>query len=233
MKEAREISGTNGFQHVFAWSAFELAGVYRQVDDLDEAERLASKTVEFMRDLDDVYHLPQHLVLLASLATSKGDLLSADELYSEATDVMNALLVNVVRRQLKSSLIATLSDAYVRHFELAATKFGDIGKAYESIEDARGRALADTLRGESESLSASSDEISIEATQEITRIQLALMHESDPKPRESLLDQLFGAEQLLTPEPGLRSNLSSSTDERKVVRLSSVQRSAHGDGCRA
>ena len=102
LKEAHEISGTNEFQHVFAWSAFELAVVYRQVDDLDEAERLASKTIEFMRALDDVYHLPQHLALLAGLESRKGHFVRADELYAEATDVMNALLVNVVRRQLKT-----------------------------------------------------------------------------------------------------------------------------------
>src|SRR5205814_1592974 len=65
----------------------------------------------------------------------------------------------------------------------------------------RCRALADTLRGESESLASASDEISIEANQEITRIQRALMHESDPAMRETMLEQLFAAEQLLAPEP--------------------------------
>ena len=78
------------------------AGVYRRIEDLDAAERLASKTIEFMRALDDVYHLPQHLALLAGLESRKDNFVRADELYAEATDVMNALLVNVVRRQLKT-----------------------------------------------------------------------------------------------------------------------------------
>ena len=142
---------------------------------------------------------------------------------------MNALLVNVVRRQLKSSLIATLSDAYVEHFELAATKFGNVAKAYEIIEEARGRALADTLRGESESLASASDEISIEANQEITRIQRALMHESDPAMRETMLEQLFAAEQLLAPEPKVRSDLNASTQGRKVASVPIVQRSLTTD----
>jgi tetratricopeptide (TPR) repeat protein len=228
LKEANEISEKNGFQHVYAWGAIELAGAYRNVGDLDAAERVASKTVEFMRDLEDVYHLPKDLGLLADLESKKGNFERADQLYGEATDVMNGLLVNVVRRQLKSSLIATLSDAYVGHFELAATKLSDVGKAYEIIEEARGRALADTLQGESESLSSSSDEISIDANQEITRIQLALMHESNPRARQSLLDQLFGAEQLLAPEPKVRSALNS-TNDRKPVPLRTVQASLHGD----
>src|SRR5262249_47713600 len=151
-----------------------------------------------------------------------------DKLYSEATDVMNGLLVNVVRRQLKSSLIATLSDAYVGHFELAATKFGDIPKAYEIIEEARGRALADTLRGESESLS-SSDEISVEASQEITRIQLELVHESNPNTRQGLLDRLFGAEQLLAPVAQTRSSATSPTEQRKPVPVRTIQLSLRPD----
>jgi len=145
LKEANEISEKNGFQHVYAWGAIELAGAYRNVGDLEAAERVASKAVEYMRDLEDVYHLPQDLALLADVESKKGNFDLGDQLYSEATDVMNGLLVNVVRRQLKSSLIATLSDAYVGHFELAATKLSDVGKAYEIIEEARGRALADTL----------------------------------------------------------------------------------------
>src|SRR5262249_30000065 len=110
LKEANEISEKNGFQHAYAWGAVQLAGGYRNLGDLDAAEHVASKAVEFMRDLEDVYHLPQDLGLLASLESQKGNFEIADQLYSEATDVMNGLLVNVVRRQLKSSLIATLSD---------------------------------------------------------------------------------------------------------------------------
>src|SRR5207244_9206455 len=105
--------------------------------------------------IEDRNHLPLHLNLLADLETRRGNFEHADQLYSEATDVIDALLVNVTRRQLKSSLIATLSDAYVGHFELAATKFADVNKAYEIIEEARGRTLADTLRGDSETLSSS------------------------------------------------------------------------------
>ncbi len=229
LKEANEISEKNGFQHVYAWGAIELAGAYRNVGDLDGAERVASKAIEFMRDLEDVYHLPQDLALLADLESKKGNFDRADQLYSEATDVMNGLLVNVVRRQVKSSLIATLSDAYVGHFELAATQLSDVGKAYEIIEEARGRALADTLQGESESLSSSSDEITIDANKEITRIQLALMHESSPQARQLLLDQLFGTEQLLSPEAKVHSALDSSSDHRKGVPIHTIQASLRED----
>ena len=223
LNRANEISQTRGFQHIFAWSAFELARAYRNAGDLDSAEAMAAKAIAIMREVEDRNHLPQHLNLLADLEARKGNFDRADQLYSEAADVIDALLVNITRRQLKSSLIATLSDAYVGHFELAATKFADVHKAYEIIETARGRALADTLRGEAESLTSSSDQVSIEAEREINRIQVALMHRTSRTERQSLLDQLFAQEQLLMPVPQTRSLVKSAGDRGKPVPLRTVQ----------
>jgi len=228
LKEANDISQKKGFQHVFAWSAIQMAEIQRDTGDLDGAELLASRAIEVMRDLEDKYHLPQHLALLAGLEARKSNFERADQLYSEATDVIDALLVNVTRKQLKSSLIATLSDAYVGHFELAATRFFNPGKAYEVIEEARGRTLADTLRGDSETLS-SSDEISVEAQNEINRIQIALIHEANREERQSLLDQLFEAEQLLSPVPKNGSVLNATADRLKPVSLRTLQASLHAD----
>jgi CHAT domain-containing protein len=229
LKEANEISREKGFHHVFAWSALQLAHVYRDAGDLDDAEALAATAIDVMRTLEDRYHLPEHLALLADIEVGKGKFEIADQLYSEATDVLNALLVNVTRRQLKSSLIATLSDAYVGHFKLAATKFADPEKAYQIIEEARGRSLADTLRGESESLSASPDEVSIDARKEINRIQIALTHETTRETRQALLDQLFVQEQLLLPVRRSSPPLDFAGDHPKPASLRTVQKSLQPD----
>src|SRR5437870_10471872 len=149
-----------------------------------------------MRDLEDRYHLPEHLTLFADLAARKGQFERADELYSEAADVIDGLLVNVNQRQLKGPLIETLSEAYLGHFELAATKFSSPAKAYQVIEQARGRSLADTLRGESESLPAG-NEVSLDAQREISRMQLALLRETNQAGRQSLHDDLVGVDQSL------------------------------------
>jgi tetratricopeptide (TPR) repeat protein len=132
--EATNVSQAKGFHHVFAWSSYELANVYRATGNVDGAELLESRAIAAMRDLEDRYHLPEHLSLLADLAAKKGQFERADELYSEAADVIDGLLVNVNQRQLKGSLIATLSEAYLGHFELAATKLSSPVKAYQVIE---------------------------------------------------------------------------------------------------
>ena len=228
LTEATRISDENGFRHVLAWSSIELAKAYRRGGDFDRAELWASKGIRLVRALEDRYHLPQDLSLLADLQVGNGKLDRANETYSEATDVLDALLVNVTRRQLKSSLIAALSEAYVGHFELVARKLSNPVRAYEIIERARGRALADTLRGESETLT-NVDDLTVESQTEINRIQLALVHETDRSRRQELLDSLFAAEQLLSPVRKTTSALASTQDRAEPVSLRLLQTSLRPD----
>jgi len=220
-KEAADVSEAAGFHHLYAWSTFELARAYRKVGDLDRAGMQASKAIGVMRDIEDRYHLPQHLTLLAGLEAAKGNSKRADELYDEATDIIDALLVNVNTKQLKGALIATLGEAYVGHFGLMVTKFGDTRKAYEIIEEARGRSLADALRGDSESLST--DTRSAVAKKAIDQVQLALLRESNPGRRGVLLDALFATEQLLVPVHKIGVALNSGASRFKPVPIHEAQ----------
>ena len=222
LAEAVEISESRGFNHVFAWSSFELANAHRAVGDLDLAEMHASKAIAVMRDIQDRYHLPEHLNLLAGLETTRGNFDRADQLYGEATDVIDALLLNVNTKQLKSSLIATLSDVYVGHFELMATKFADPRKAFEIIEQARGRTIADALRGDSESLLAS-DKRTADAKRAIDQVQLALLREGNPGRRRVLLDTLFASEQLLAPVHTTNFSLGAKGARFKPVPVAELQ----------
>ena len=225
LREAADLSEHNGFHHVFAWSTYELAKLYRDAGKLNDAEILESKAIQIMRDLEDTYHLPGHLTLLADVEAKQGKFAAADRLYSEATEVIDALLVNVNTRQLKSSLIATLSEAYVGHFELVANKFSDVRRAYEILEKARARSLADTLRGESERISGA-DAITVDAQRDINRIQLALLHQTDRDGRQRLLDQLFTMEQLLSRDRSIESALGSDVNAtRQPIPLSVLQES--------
>jgi hypothetical protein len=155
------------------------------------------------------------------LEAAKGNSKRADELYAEATDVIDALLVNVNTKQLKGALIATLSEAYVGHFGLMVTKFGNTRKAYEIIEEVRGRALADALRGDSESLST--DTRSAVAKKAIDRVQLGLLGELNPGRRGVLLDTLFATEQLLVPVPKTSLVLDAGSNRFKPVPIHVAQ----------
>lgn len=228
LKEAADLSEAKGLHHAFAWSTFELAKVLRDAGNLDSAEAAELKAIAAMREVEDRYHLPDHLTLLADVEAKKGNYEQAERLYSEAADVIDSLLVNVTTRQLESTLIATESEAYLGHFELLATKFSDTGKAFQVIEKARGRSLADALRGESETMSAT-DDVTREAQKEISQIQLALLHEMSRDRRQTLLDKLFEEEQRLSPVRRSSSALRPTASRPEPVALHGLQASLHSD----
>jgi CHAT domain-containing protein len=222
LKAANALSQSGGFYHAYAWSALELARVYRDRGDLAPAEEYATRALSAMRDLGDKYHLPQHVALLADLKASRGKLEEADRLYEQASDLIDSLLINVPSQQIESSLISTLSNVYLSHFDLTAERLHDTAKAYEVIEEARGRSLADALRGE-RSREPPADRMTTSAQEEINRIQLALLHETDRGRRQDLLERLFEAEQVFTPVSGPATPLRSAARRVRPIPLAMLQ----------
>jgi hypothetical protein len=212
------------FRHALAWGTFELATVYRDRGDFVQAERYAAAAERETESLEDKYHLPQDLALMADLAAKAARTGAADSLYRRAEDVTEGLLVSMPSRQVESSLIGTLSNIYIGHFSLAATKLKDISKAYEVLETARGRSIADALRSES-AQPVRIDPITEAARKEVNRIQLALLHEANRSQRANLLERLFQAEQVLAPVDKPKSRLQQATIRAHAFGLVTLQRS--------
>ena len=228
LKAAVNLSKEVGFRHALAWSTVELARVYRDRGDLDSAEQYATEAMEAMKEVQDQYHLPLHIALLAELETRKGKYAEADRLYDQAGDVVEALLVNVRSRQVETSLISTVSEIYVGHFTLAATKLGDLAKAYQILETARGRAIADTLRSGHVNL-APTDSLMRAAAREVSQVQLALLQEPSAQKRGELLDRLFAAEQILAPVGKPQTPLQLATRRAEPVKLATLETSLRPD----
>ena len=169
LKLATELCQANGFVHAFAWSAFELAKIYRDVGDYSDAEHYARATVEPMQEVEDKYHLPQHLSLLADLEVKRGNLADADNFYAQAEDLTEGMLINTPSRQVESSLIATMSESYVGHFVVAARQ-KDARKAFGIVELARGRSIADSLRSGGDRNPANDPTI-LTAQEKVNRLQ--------------------------------------------------------------
>ena len=227
LRAAHELSERRGFDHALAWSAMELAKAYRDSGDLSAAESYATRGLAAMQSLDDKYHLPQHLALLADLNVRMGKFSAADRLYDRAADVIDALLVGAPSRQIQSSLISTLSDVYLGDFALAV-KLKDVRKAYEVIERARGRSLADALR-DPKVTTPMTDPVTVSAQKQINSIQLALLREMRPKQREELLEQLFETEQVFTPVEGPKKGFRAALRRGNAVSLLDLQHQIHAD----
>ncbi len=197
--QARQFSKLHGLRHAQAWSTFELATAYKDQSDLAAAENNATAAERLTESLDDKYHLPEDLALMADLAAKQGRAKEADLLYGRAEDVTQGLLISLPSRNVESSLIATLSNIYVGHFRLAATKLKDVPEAFRILETARGRSIADQLRSGVQP-QRPEDPIAEDAQREVEQLQLELLHAASPAKRATLLRELFVAEQLLRPQ---------------------------------
>jgi tetratricopeptide (TPR) repeat protein len=216
------------FQHVLAWATFELATAYRQQGSLAQAQRYAALAEQRTEGVDDKYHLPEDLALLADLAATTGHVKQADRLYARAEDIMNGLLLVLPSAQVESSLIATLSNVYLGHFRLVALKRDNISQSFEIIESARGRSIADQLRsgGQSE---LPQNQLTKSAEQELNQLQIELLHEGSAVKRTALLQRLFEVEQVLGPEGELRTPVQKAALQASPVSLRSIQHSLNPD----
>ncbi len=228
LQQARAFCHRNGFQHAEAWSTFELATAYKDQGDLPDAERDATAAERLTESLDDKYHLPEDLALMADVAAKQGRVQEADRLYSRAEDVTQGLLISAPSRDVESSLIATLSNIYVGHFRLAATKLKNVSGAFKILETARGRTIADQLRS-GDQIQPPRTKLQQDSKREVERLQLELLHATSPPKRETLLENLFEAEQLLGPQGEPRTGFQEATLRSTVTPLKEIEHSLNPD----
>ena len=72
LRAATEFCKQHRFHHALAWGTFELATVYRDQGDFEQAERYAARAERETEALEDKYHLPEDLALMADLAAKAG-----------------------------------------------------------------------------------------------------------------------------------------------------------------
>lgn len=218
----------HAFQHVLAWATFELATAYEASNDFVHAQRYAKLAEQRTEALDDKYHLPEDLALMAALAAKTGHAKQADTLYTRAEDVTNGLLLTLPSREVESSLIATLSNVYLGHFKLAALTLKNTSRAFEILESARGRSIADHLRGGAQ-IKSPENQATTGAQRELNRLQIQLLHETSSSKRRELLQRLFEVEQVLGPEGESRTAVQRATLRATPSTLRDVQKSLRPD----
>jgi CHAT domain-containing protein len=182
-----------------------LNDVYRARRNWIAAERAADEAIDALQTAEQVYDLPEYLAKKADLEMRLGHPARAGQLYRQATDIIEAMLVNMPSSLTKTSLIGSMSRVYTGHFRLAVEQLHNTAEAFAIIERARGRSLADSLRyGERAGNNAS------EWEGKISLIQQRIRRNRSPGALRSLLAQLGEAE----------ANLAGVESERnrKVMR---------------
>jgi len=158
-----------------------------------QSRRAATAAVDASRKTGDRFLLPRALAQLAAVEVSTGRYRYADELYEQATDIVNGMLSNTASANAKSSVVASMDPIFLGYFALEADQLRNPAKAFRIIEEARGRSIADSLRYPATDKPRLSASLSA-AEKEVSRLQLRLMS-APAAERKHLLDDLFAMEQ--------------------------------------
>jgi CHAT domain-containing protein len=196
LERAAASAKAGNVQRLYADAEEGLAEAYRARRDLGRAITHALSAVRSTELTGARFTLPKRLGILAEMYAAQGKLADADHLYDQAADIIEGIMVNVPTREAQARLIGVMSELYTDHFRLVADRLKNPGKAYQVMERARGRALADVLRAAPDT--AREDSTTAEQTRTIARLQLRLMKARAPVEREQILDALWDAEQHLT-----------------------------------
>lgn len=195
LEEGGDLARQHAFFRMAAQAMFDLAKIYRDAGDLRSAEDRAAIGVEVSRKVGDRYYLPRDLTVLADLKARQGDATGAEDLYSQAEDVIDGMLLNTNEAYWNSSLADAMSDTYLLHFELEAS-LENVERALSVLERVRGRTAAALLEN-----GVSSDPNESQAVQtlegDVSTLQLRLMRSDDSAARTNLLDQLVEYERKL------------------------------------
>ena len=171
----------------------ELSKVLAKAKRYGEAELAAKESVEASRAIGDRLLVPRSLAQLAAVEESRGKYLIADQLFNEATDVVEAILSTTTTANAKSSVAGSMDGIFLGHFELAAMHLNSPSKAFMVIEGVRGRSIADSLRFRR--VSREPEPASLTRTEkEISQLQLRFLRAST-RERKRLLTNLLSLEQ--------------------------------------
>jgi CHAT domain-containing protein/tetratricopeptide (TPR) repeat protein len=194
LEQAVTTARAGGAHRLLAEAESDLADVYRQRGDLNQALRHAAAAVADTRAAGTRFTLPVRMKVLAEIHASQGRVAEANRVYDQATDIVEGIMVNVPSREAQARLVGVTSDIYTGHFRLVADRLNDPVKAYDVIERARGRAVADVLRTLPED-AAQHEGTASDHARAIARLQVRLMRAQAPAERRQLLDHLWEAEQ--------------------------------------
>jgi CHAT domain-containing protein len=212
LKEAADVARRSGLHRIEADAVSRLASVLSDSGDFERAESYARLSVGAAGQAGDVYHLPQRLAALADIEAGRGDLAAAETAYSRATGIVNSLFTDLPNPRHENTVVATMSNVFLGHFDLALNRFHDPGRAFEILESARARGLVDRIR-ERPSTRETSDPLMLYRVADLNR---RLSGEQDSLGRSRLLDRLWEAELRALRFTGSGLGLQHTSPEKPV-----------------
>ena len=191
---AADVAKGAGLDRIEANASSTLASLLRDARKTEMAAVYAERSIAAAQHARDLYHLPQMMAVLAEIEAGNGNFRRAEATYAQATDLVGALLRDLQDPRHKNTLISTMGRVFQGHFELALIGLKDRGKAFQILESAKARGLADLLRGLNRAPLSTSTWDPRPARQ-VAVLQRELSTEEDSSQRSRLLDRLWELEQ--------------------------------------
>jgi CHAT domain-containing protein/tetratricopeptide (TPR) repeat protein len=192
------LSETNEFRRTLADALEEMAALQRLLGNDEKSKLYQTQCIEVTKSRHDGYSLPERYSRLAEVQIKQGNTAEASALYEQITDITEGLLINSPSPYAKASLINWLSDIFINHFKLALSQLKDPRQAFTILERARGRTVAEAIRGRLIDPETENSGLSVE-NEEISGLNATLVAAKSVVERKKLLDRLFAAEQRMAP----------------------------------
>lgn len=160
--------------------------IHRQRGEMEKAEHFAQLASSATQASGDLSAVPLRLETLAELMVAQGRYEEADRVYDRAEAFIDSTIGAVSTALDKTAVITASSQIYSQHFALIADHFDNPQKAYQIIEQVRGRAEADLLAA---GPVTSSDAKSVEHA--VSQMRLRLMAARSNDEVRSLRDQIL------------------------------------------
>ena len=186
LHQAITLGESAGLTRLLAGVYGRAAEIHRESGDLENAERFAELSSASTQASGDLWAVPQRLQTLAELQVARGRYEEADRVYDRAEAFLDSMIGNVSTVLEKTAVITASSQIYSQHFALIADHFNDPRKAYDIIEQVRGRAAADLLVAGSATPSEAKT-----AERAVSQLRLKLMAARSTDEVRSLRDQIF------------------------------------------
>ncbi len=195
-QEAAAASHSATLPRMIAESLSNLANLYLSEQRLVPAEAAINETLDAIRQVQETYDLPAYLATKAEIEAALGRARAARNLYQEATDIIEGMMINAPSQRVKSSLIAAMSSVYLGYFKLELNRYQNLAGAFRVLETARGRVVADSMRYHRP---GSPGDRPSAAELKIAAIQRELRQVPSPAQAKVLLAKLEDAEAALAP----------------------------------
>jgi len=220
LQRAIRLCEAGGYTRALTESRLALANVYSAKGDLRQAEALLVSATATTQRNGELYILPKRLEILAEIQAREGKFAEADATYDRAAAFVDASIGRDSAVLDKTAWIKSVSDMYVAHFALIAEHLNNPAKAYEVVEQVRGRILTDLLLGGSEAPARAQQNES-----QISRLRIGMMAARSTGEIQKLRDQMFLLEQArwVTPEVNiLKAKSYSHVPLRDIQRTMST-----------